>query len=211
MVGSIINKVPILQQLTKKLTEIVGVKHCVVFKIIDGIANDCVIEIAAGVPIEEHGIGLKEPLSKHPDIAEALRSGTTMRIKSPEVSPLTSYFNGIIKKRNINEILYIPIISKLNGKTVGMIVIDAVGEKGEFSDEEIEFCSEVGELISLLIGREEILFQQMRDEIINRIAALGGFIDRMNKLAKNLDENARTVLDEIKKIENIFKETGVGL
>src|SRR4030042_2785248 len=208
MVGSIINKIPILQQLTQKLSEILEVQRCVIFKIIDDNPAAGLVEITAGVPVEEHGIGLKEPLINHPDIAEALKSGTTMRIKNPEASSLTSYFRGIIKKKGMKEILYTPIISNLNGKTVGMIVIDAVGEKAEFSKEEEDFCSEVGELIARLIEREDILIQQMRDMIINRIAALGGFIGRMNKLAQNIDESARMILDEFKKIEDIFPRKG---
>ena len=126
-----------------------------------------------------------------------------MRIMNPETSPLTSYFKGIIKRKGMKEILYTPIISRLDGKTVGMIVMDAVGDKAEFSGEEEEFCREVGELIALLMDREEILVQQMRDMIITRIAALGGFIARMNKLAKNIDESAQTILEELKKIEEL--------
>lgn len=209
LVGSIINKVPIQQQIVQKLADILDVKRCVIFKISDDCAaGDYNIEITAGVPIEEHGIGLKESIKKHPDVEEAVRRGKVMVIAHPEASPFTVNFRAIIEKKNITQILYLPLISELEGKTIGVIVLDAVGEKDDFDMEEIEFCGEIGELISLIIDREEILVQQMRDLIISRIAALGGFATRLNKLTNEFSKDAQIIMEEIHEIERVCPKGG---
>ncbi|MEW6386364.1 MAG: GAF domain-containing protein [Thermodesulfobacteriota bacterium] len=211
MVGDIINKVPVFQQLTQKLAEILGVQRCAVFKIIDDNPDGGLVEITAGIPVEEHGIGWQDQLVDHPDIAEALQRGTLMRISNPEASPLTAYFKEIITNRKIKEILYIPIYSRTKGKTVNLLVLDAVGEEAKFSQEELEFCREAGELISLLLHREEILRQNMRHLFINRLTTLGGSINRTNKLAQKIDESARRILKEVKRMEDIFSNDTGGL
>jgi len=207
LVGSIINKIPIQQQIVQKLSEILNVQRCVIFKLSDdGVSDD--IEITAGVPIEEHGIGLRESICKHPDIQEAIRRRKIMVITDPKDSPFTAQFKQVIDQKSIAQILYLPLISELNGKTIGVIVIDAVGEKSGFEYEEIEFCTEVGELISLIIDREEILVEQMRDLIINKIVALGGFAVRLNRLTKEFALDAQAIMDEIKKIEKLCPKGG---
>jgi transcriptional regulator with GAF, ATPase, and Fis domain len=203
LVGSIISKVPIQQEVVQKLSEILGVRRCAIFKIDRGEADKTYIEITAGVPTEEHGIGLREEISKHPDIEEAVKGKKVMVISDPKNSPLTSYFREIVEKKEINQILYLPLISELTNKVIGVIVIDAVKEKTQFDPEEIEFCSQVGELISLIVDREEILIEQMRDLIINRITALGGFAKRLNKLTQEFSRDVKIILEEIEKLEKI--------
>jgi len=209
LVGSIINKVPIQQQIVQKLSEILNARRCVIFKLSDDKVGDAYnIEITAGIPIEGHGIGLKESICKHPDIEEAVRKAKVMVIIDPKDSPFTAHLRQIIEQKNITQILYLPLISELSGKTIGVIVIDAVEEKVEFDSEEIEFCGEVAELISLIMDREEILVEQMRDLIINRITALGGFAARLGKLTQEFSVDVQMVMDEIKRIEKICPKGG---
>ncbi|MGD0328300.1 MAG: GAF domain-containing protein [Minisyncoccia bacterium] len=210
LVGSIINKVPIQQQVVQKLSNILGVQRCVIFRVGNHReGDDYDVEITAGVPIEEHGIGLKESVTKHPDIEAAVRLGKVMVIADPKTSSMTVHLRGIIEKKNITQILYLPLISSgVKVKTIGVIVLDDAGEKDNFEPEEIEFCGEVGELISLTMDREEILIQQMRDIIINRVAALGGFTSRLDKSTEEFSKGVKNILEEIRMLEESCPKGG---
>jgi GAF domain-containing protein len=208
--------VHIKQSIMKELAEILGVERCVLFKIAreesEGrVEESC--EITAGVPVEEY-LSLpcsKEPLNAHPDIEAAVRNGTTLLIKDPHTNGRTAYFEAMIKKKSVSQILYLPIFTRESGMAVGVIVIDAVKGK-EFDEDEILFCSEVGELISLLIGQESAILQRFRDEIVNKIVPLSGYTRRLREnmvTTLNYLEIIHKEAEEIdkilpKKLEEIF-------
>lgn len=192
--------VNIKQSIMKELAEILGVERCVLFKIaregIDGrIKESC--EIIAGVPLEEYlsQPNNKDSLKAHPDIEAATKNGRTLLIKDPRSDNRTAYFEDMIIKKSISQILYLPIYVEEGGKAVGVIVIDTIQGK-EFDEDEILFCSEVAELISLLVGQESAILQHFRDEIVNKIVPLSGF-------TKRLRENMETTLNYL---EIIHKE-----
>jgi transcriptional regulator with GAF, ATPase, and Fis domain len=192
--------VNIKQSIMKELAEILGVERCVLFKIaregIDGrIKESC--EIIAGVPLEEYlsKPNNKDSLRAHPDIEAATKNGRTLLIKDPRSDNRTAYFEDMIIKKSISQILYLPIYVEEGGKAVGVIVIDTIQGK-EFDEDEILFCSEVAELISLLVGQESAILQHFRDEIVNKIVPLSGF-------TKRLRENMETTLNYL---EIIHKE-----
>ncbi|MBP1749085.1 MAG: hypothetical protein H6Q52_1624 [Deltaproteobacteria bacterium] len=192
--------VRIKQSIIKELAEILGVERCVLFKIAregtDGtIKESC--EIIAGVPCEEYlqQPSGREPLVTHPDIEASVRNGRTLLIKDPRTDKRTAYFQNMIIKKNISQILYMPICIEEDGKAVGVIVIDTIQGK-EFDEDEILFCSEVAELISLLVVQENAILQHFRDQVVNKIVPLSGF-------AKKLCENLETTLNYL---EIIHKE-----
>ena len=153
----------IKQSIMKELAEILGVERCVLFKIacegIDGTLKES-CEIIAGVPLEDYlsQPNDKESLKAHPDIEAAVKNGRTLLIKDPRSDNRTAYFEDMIIKKSISQILYLPIYVEEGGKAVGVIVIDAIQGK-EFDEDEILFCSEVAELISLLVGQESAILQ----------------------------------------------------
>jgi hypothetical protein len=110
-------------------------------------------------------------------------------IKDPHNDSRTAYFKGIVERKHVSEILYVPLFVEEGGQPVGVIAIDAVQGK-RFCEDEILFCSEVAELVSLLLEQERVILQHFRDEIINKIVPLGGF-------AKRLRENLQTTLNYI--------------
>lgn len=182
------------QNILVELAGVLGVERCVIFRIDQGETEGCppeFCEIVAGVPLEEYGVDFrsKGPLEAHPDINGAVRNGKTMVIKEPRIDERTSYFRGIIEKKDISEIAYIPLFIEENCRPAGVIVVDAVHGRS-FSADEIEFCSEVADLLSLLLGQERIMLQHFRDAIVNKVVPLGGF-------ARRLQENLRTTLDYI--------------
>ncbi len=189
------------QNIIEELTAVLGMERCVIFRIgreeVDGASREF-CEIAAGVPLEEYGPDFRErsSLDAHPDIKGAAQHGRVLVIKHPLSDERTAYFRGIIETKDIAEIAYIPLFIEEESRAAGVIVFDTVHGRA-FSEDEIEFCSEVAELLSLLLGQERIMLQHFRDAIINRVVPLGGF-------ARRMQENLRTTLEYI---EIIRKET----
>ena len=184
----------IKQNILEELAEILGVERCVIFKVTrdetDGTTED-VCEIIAGVPLSEYqaDFAKKERLEIHPDLKAAVESRGMLLIKDPHNDNRTAYFKGIVERKHVSEILYVPLFVEEGGQPVGVIAIDAVQGK-RFCEDEILFCSEVAELVSLLLEQERVILQHFRDEIINKIVPLGGF-------AKRLRENLQTTLNYI--------------
>ena len=185
------SSVCIKQSIMEELAGILGVKRCAIFKIsqgqIGGALEDC-CEIVAGVPLEEYGPDARErtPLRAHPDIHAAAVKGQTLVVKEPLNDERTAYFRGIVEKRCISEIAYIPLFTNDDGLVTGVIAIDAI-DGMRFTDDDILFCSEVAELLGLLLGQESVVLQHFRDMIINKLVPLGGFASR-------LQENLQTTL-----------------
>jgi GAF domain-containing protein len=184
----------IKQNIMEELAGVLRVERCVIFKIgreeKDGnTAESC--EIVAGVPLDEYGSDspYRAPLEAHPDIGGVVSSRRMLVIRQPSTDSRTAYFRDIIEKRGISEIVYVPLFVEEGGRPVGVIVIDALNGRA-FSEDEIEFCSEVADLLGLLLEQERIMLQHFRDAIINKVVPLGGF-------ARRLQENLRTTLDYI--------------
>ena len=182
------------QNIIEELAAVLEVQRCVIFKIgeedVDGSPMEF-CEIAAGVPVEEYGPDFrgKSALDTHPDVEAAVQKGKVLVIKHPLSDERTAYFRGIIEKKDVSEIAYIPLFVEGDCRSAGVIVFDALHGRS-FSDDEIDFCSEVAELLGLLLGQERIMLQHFRDAIINKVVPLGGF-------ARRLQENLRTTLDYI--------------
>ena len=188
------SSVCIKQSIIGELAGILGVERCAIFKISqehkdEGQEEFC--EIVAGVPLEEYGPDACErtPLKEHPDIEAAAVKGKTLVIKDPLNDERTAYFGGIVEKRCISEIAYIPLFIEDDRRVAGVIVIDAVHGM-RFTSDDILFCSEVAELLGLLLGQESVMLQHFRDMIINKLVPLGGFASRLH-------ENLQTTLQYV--------------
>jgi transcriptional regulator with GAF, ATPase, and Fis domain len=203
--------VRIKQTILKELAGILGLERCVLFKIAcersDGTLRES-CKIIAGVPAEEYlsQSNDNEPLIAHPDIEAAVRNGRTLLIRDPCADRRTAYFEDILKRKNISQILYLPIYVEESNKAVEVIVIDAVQGK-EFDEDEILFCSEVAELISLLVGQEAVIFQHFRDEIVNRIVPLSGFARRMRENMETTLNYLDIIHKEAEEIDKMLPKT----
>ena len=203
--------VRIKQTILKELAGILGVERCVLFKIAcegsDGTPGES-CKIIAGVPSEEYlsQSNDNEPLNAHPDIEAAVRNGRTLLIRDPCADRRTAYFEDILKRKNISQILYLPIHVEEGNKAVEVIVIDAVQGK-EFDEDEILFCSEVAELIGLLVDQEAVIFQHFRDEIVNRIVPLSGFARRMRENMETTLNYLDIIHKEAEEIDKMLPKT----
>ncbi len=201
----------IKQSIMKELAEILGVERCVLFKVacegIDGTLKES-CEIIAGVPLEEYlsQPNNKDSLRAHPDIEAATKNGRTLLIKDPRSDNRTAYFEDMIIKKSISQILYLPIYVEEGGNAVGVIVIDAFQGK-EFDEDEILFCSEVAELISLLVGQESAILQHFRDEIVNKIVPLSGFTKRLRENMETTLKYLEIIHKEAEEIDKILPKT----
>ena len=195
----------IFQHTAQEMARILRIDRCSIYRIFEKSNEEIWCEITAGWPIEDHGIGLQAKISDHPDIHSAVVSKKIQVIISPTEDPRTVHFRKIIESKMIHQILYVPVL--FNGRVSGVIVIDASGEeKHGFTVEEIVFCSEVAELIALILGRDGVVHQELRHEVINRIVTIGGYTKLMlNNLKSNdLDNalrNALKVREEVTRIE----------
>ncbi|MBI4709414.1 MAG: GAF domain-containing protein [Candidatus Portnoybacteria bacterium] len=170
-------------------------ERCTIYRIFhrDGERNGLCCEISAGTPPKEHGIGLCESLSQHPDIGRVFREKIPITIDSPKNDPLTRHFWDMVSKKNINQILYVPI---LNQEVHGVIVLDATGEKEYFRPEEIDFCCQAANLIALIIDRDKFFHQglnELRDDVLNRLTVLAGFTRRTSEYMKIITEGAQEI------------------
>ncbi len=179
------SSVCIKQSIIEELAGILAVERCAMFKIsreqIDGVGEEF-CEIVAGVPFEEYGPDARgrTPLKAHPDIHAAAVKGQTLVVRDPLNDERTAYFRGIVEKRCISEIAYTPLFIEDDGQVTGVIVIDAI-HGIRFTDDDILFCSEVAELLGLLLGQENIMLQHFRDMVINKLVPLGGFANRLQE------------------------------
>ncbi|HME43467.1 MAG TPA: GAF domain-containing protein [Syntrophorhabdales bacterium] len=193
----------IKQNIIEELAEILGVERCVIFKLgcedVDGSTEDF-CEIIAGVPLSEYqaDFAKKALLEIHPDLKAAVENRGMLLIKDPHNDSRTAYFKGIVERKHVSEILYVPLFMEEGGQPMGVIVLDAVQGK-RFNEDELQFCSEVADLLSLLLEQERVILQHFRDEIINKIVPLGGF-------AKRLRENLQTTLNYIEIIHEHASE-----
>lgn len=169
----------IFQHIAEKVSAILEVERCVIYKI-----NGASCEIIAGTPQHVHGIGLTEGLELHPDIRSAMESDKIMIITSPLSDSRTARFSKTVELYDINQILYAPI--RHEGDVVGVIVLDASKDKRKFTSEEVDFCLDVAESIAFILKRDEAIYQGMRHDIVNPVTMLGG----LGKLVhRNLKEN----------------------
>jgi GAF domain-containing protein len=182
------------QSIIEELAAVLGLERCVIFKVCEEVVDGTLrkfCEIAAGVPLDEYGPDSRaaSPLSAHPDIEGVVQDGKAVVVRHPSTDERTSYFRGIIETKDISEIAYIPLFIEEDSRAAGVIVFDAVHGRA-FSEDEIDFCSEVAELLGLLFGQERTMLQLFRDAIINKVVPLGGF-------AKRLQDNLRSTLDYV--------------
>ncbi len=204
------SKRPIQQKILEKLVEILQIQSCIIFRIfVKHGEKKLFCKITAGMPISEHTVGLEEELKKHPDIEDAINSNERfIKITNPAQDWRCGYFKEIIETKRITEILYIPLLAEK-----GVIVIDRTIDEGrQFDEEEIEFCCQVAELLAMIIMREEVILDEIRDTVLNRLICVGGFSDRLAKLINRIfkdGEELKSVLEEVKMLETLFCEKNI--
>lgn len=125
-----------------------------------------------------------------------------------------------IKVKSIIPLSYVDPLSK-EQKNLGVLIVDSGKEDVPISTEDFEYLQVIGQLISAIVGRKELIQQLMeschRQEAIlmetahnfrNSIVIIGGFSRRIAKLAEGTEmaENAMDLQMEVKTLEEHFAE-----
>jgi hypothetical protein len=124
---------------------------------------------------------------------------------------------------NVKSIIPLSYVDPLSNrkKNLGALIVDSGKEDVPISSEDFEYLQVIGQLISAIVGRTDLIQQLMeschRQETIlmeaahnfrNSIVIIGGFSRRIAKLAEKTEmaENAADLSKEVKTLETYFTE-----
>jgi len=144
-------------------------------------------------------------------------------INLPEAGQTKDYehiLDAPIKVKSVIPLSYVDPMSQQK-KNLGVLIVDSGKEGVPISAEDFEYLQVIGQLISAIVGRTELIQQLMescrRQEAIlmetahnfrNNIVIIGGFSRRIAKLAEGTEmaENAMDLQEEVKALEVHFAE-----
>lgn len=192
------------------LAKIFGVERiCIFLKDMD----DQMI-LACGHPADKHGIKNKKELREHPALQQTMEKKKMLLIKTPNQDSRVACTPQFCEIYQINASLFIRL--EINKKPIGVIVIDAVGEKKKFTKDDIKMAKEIALLATKEIHNRQRIENAARQrtmwlvaaalahEIRNPITAIGGFALRLHK--ENPTEASKIILTESQRLESLLKE-----
>lgn len=208
----------ILDFLVKEVVASLKIERCSIFKISTGLEK---ANLVAGEPPDGHGLGMSFNLDELKAIKEVVMTKEYLLISDPKNDERVATSRPLIYDKNINAILFIPLITR--DEVIGVIVVDTVGEKKDFSQEEIYFCLNVSNLVSLLLERDMILGREAEREtlaILGQAAAeaahrirhplviIGGFARRLVEKLRDSEYQyyVQTIADEVSKLESTLNK-----
>lgn len=158
--------------------------------------------------------GLK--INKESIVWDAVRKGTPLNLVDGRESNGYKHTLSVpITIKSVIPLSYFDPLTRQERK-LGALIVDSGREHVPISAEDFEYLQVIGQLISAVVGRSDLIRQLMascrRQEAIlmetvhrfrNSIAAIGGFSRRIAKLADNAEtvEKARHLEEEIKALE----------
>jgi GAF domain-containing protein len=116
-------------------------------------------------------------------------------ITDPWQDKRTWHSRELIYHRGINAILFVPILAQ--DEVIGVIVIDATGDKKTLTQEEICFCVVLSNLVGVILERDLIHKERGEEKALmflgeaaaeaahrlrNPLVVIGGFARRLAKL-----------------------------
>ncbi len=158
--------------------------------------------------------GLK--IDKESIVWEAVRKGTPLNLLNErETEGYKHTLSVPITIKSVIPLSYFDPLTRRERK-LGALIVDSGQEHVPISAEDFEYLQVIGQLISAVVGRSDLIRQLMascrRQEAIlmetvhnfrNSIAAIAGFSRRIAKLADNAEtvEKARHLEEEVKALE----------
>ncbi len=163
--------------------------------------------------------GLK--VNKDSIVWEVLRTGVAINLTDPH--QLDSYGHTLHEPVKLKAIIPLGYVDPLTGreKKLGVLIVDPGPNGGPISKDDFEYLQVIGELVSAIIGRSELIQLLMtsckrQEEILmdtahnfrNRIAVIGGFSRRIAQLAEGTEmaDKAMHLREEVTALENNVAE-----
>ena len=181
-----------LEFIIHQTIETLVVKRCAIFKVFPGPE---LVALVAGEPKDQHGVGMKFSFEDLGAVKEVVGTKSYLLITEPWQDKRTWHSRELIYHRGINVILFVPILAR--DKVIGVIAIDATGERKTFTEEEIYFCVVLSNLVSLILARDLIHKEREEEKTLillgqaaaeaahrlrNPLVVIGGFARRLAKL-----------------------------
>lgn len=150
-----------LDLIVVKIAEILKIERCSIFKIAPELEKAYLI---TGVPKEKdaHGWGMNFSFSDLPAIKEVVEKKNYLIISDPANDERTRGSQDLIYFKRINAMLFLPLLAK--DGVMGIIVVDATEPKRGFTEEDLYFCVNLGNLVTLLLERDLLLKEKMEKE-----------------------------------------------
>ena len=194
-----------LEFLIHQTIETLGVKRCAIFKVFPGPE---LVVLVAGEPKNQHGVGMKFSFKDLGAVKEVIGIKSYLLITEPWQDKRTWHSRELIYHRGINVILFVPILAQ--DEVIGVIVIDATGERKTFTEEEIYFCVD---LIQKERGEEKALMflgqaaAEAAHRLRNPLVVIGGFARRLAKLKDPLCQDyASHIIEGADKMDAVISE-----
>jgi hypothetical protein len=160
-------------------------------------------------------------VDKNSIVWEAVRKGVPINLTDPRQT--NGYTHSLAEPIKIKSIIPLAYIDPLTQETrkIGALIVDSGQEGVPISAENFEYLQVIGQLVSAIAGRAELIRQLMascrRQEAIlmetahnfrNSIAVIGGFSQRIAHLAndKEVAEKAQHLHEEVKALEGNLAE-----
>ncbi len=206
-----------LEFLIHQTVETLGVKRCAIFKVFPG---PDLVALVAGEPKNEHGVGMKFSFKDLGAVKEVIGIKSYLLITEPWQDKRTWHSRELISHRGINVILFVPILAQ--DEVIGVIVVDATGERKTFTEEEIYFCVVLSNLVGVILERD--LIHKEREEkktlmflgqaaaeaahrLRNPLVVIGGFARRLAKLKDPLCQDyASHIIEGANKMDTVISE-----
>lgn len=206
-----------LEFLIHQTVETLGVKRCAIFKVFPG---PDLVALVAGEPKNEHGVGMKFSFKDLGAVKEVIGIKSHLLITEPWQDKRTWHSRELISHRGINVILFVPILAQ--DEVIGVIVVDATGERKTFTEEEIYFCVVLSNLVGVILERD--LIHREREEkktlmflgqaaaeaahrLRNPLVVIGGFARRLAKLKDPLCQDyASHIIEGANKMDAVISE-----
>jgi len=205
-----------LEFLIHQTIETLGVKRCAIFKVFP---ETEVAALVAGEPKDEHGVGMKFSFKDLEALKEVVAIKSYLLITEPSQDRRTWHSRELIHHRGINAILFVPILAR--DEVIGVVVIDATGEKKTLSEEEIYFCVVLSNLVSLILERDLIHREREEEKTLillgqaaaeaahrlrNPLVVIGGFARRLTKLEDPLCQDyASHIVEGADKMDAVIR------
>ncbi len=160
-------------------------------------------------------------VDKNSIVWEAVRKGLPINLTDPHET--NGYTHSLAEPIKIKSIIPLAYVDPLTQETIkiGALIVDSGQEGVPISREDFEYLQVIGQLISAIVGRAELIRQLMtscrRQEAIlmetahnfrNSIAIIGGFSQRIANLAldKEVAEKALHLHEEVEALESHLAE-----